>query len=446
MIMSPSSKPNPLTTFLSESPAGRRSANGAIPICLPSKPALVASERVSMLQSPPSAAKDAIKQLGCLASVSSNTLPVQRALQPVDVNLSKSSRHRALPTKRPSSPRKVRSTSNAGVGARSKSPELATPTPSSAPLIFKGDRISVKIPQKLPAPRLTPHSSPYEDLVAHLARHNLFIESQQVEQYSIAPDFLLQQYLELAHLGKCSLYHQTRNFLFANRDTITAHVVPGQTLPSSVPLDVTPLVTELQVPPTHLLAVHSDGEAATLYAVHGVVLALQCVSIPFLPASKDSQDGARVIKHMPVLALRMPAPQHFETTLRWLYSQSATSLLQELLPLKHILAVLAKRRPCGSAVEGKDVEASAAALSTADLVQAMSSLPMRTFLEHLQTIQAVWKNGVALGIVAWNFWAQLDNAWNLLVVAMVASKRKNARKSLAAASELTAQLESTRLD
>lgn len=443
MIMSSSSKPNPLSAFLSESPAGRRSANGAVPVRLPSKPALLAS--ASMLQSPPSAAKDAIKQLSYLASDSSTTLPVQRALQPVDVNLSKSARHRALPTKRPSSPKKVRSTSNTGVGARSKSPKLATQTPSSAPLIFKGDRISVKIPQKLPAPRLTPHSSPYEDLVAHLARHNLFIE-QQVEQYSIAPDFLLQQYLELAHLGKCSLYHQTRNFLFANREKITAHVVPGQTLPSSVPLDVTPLVTELQVPPTHLLAVHSDREAATLYAVHGVVLALQCVSIPFLPASKDSQDGAKVVKHMPVLALRMPAPQHFETTLRWLYSQSATSLLQELLPLKHILAVLAKRRPCGSAAEGKDVEASAAALSTADLVQAMSSLPMRTFLEHLQTIQAVWKNGVALGIVAWNFWAQLDNAWNLLVVAMVASKRKNARKSLAAASELTAQLESTRLD
>lgn len=337
----------------------------------------------------------------------------------------------------------------------------------SASVTLKGERISVKVPQKLPAPCLKPNSSPYEDLVAHLSRHHFFAEAQEVERSSITPDFFLTQYLESARLGKCSLYHQTFNFLDANRELIMEHVVPGQSLPESVPLDVTAWVDNFQRPPTHLLAVHSDTEAATLYAVHGPVLALQCVSVPFLPASKETLENGRTIKSMATLALRVPSLQHFNTVLRWLYSQSTTSLLQELLPLKHILTFLAKRSLSSRSSSRTPAESSSSSSSSPDtspkpktesidmsklsannLIEAMSTLSTKAFLDRLQTIQAVWKNGVGLGIVSWNFWTVLDNAWNLTINAMLVSKRRSHhyKVAMAAANEITAQLKSTRIE
>ena len=340
----------------------------------------------------------------------------------------------------------------AGSRSAAKANKLGSLLGHSASVTLHGERISVKVPQKLPTPRLKPNSSPYQDLVAHLSRHHFFAEAHEVERSSITPDFYLTQYLESARLGKCSLYHQTLNFLDANRDNIMARVVPGQQLPEHVPLDVTAWVDTFQRPPTHLLAVHSDSEAATLYAVHGPVMALQCVSIPFLPASSETRQCGKTIKTMATLALRVPSLPHFNTVLRWLYSQSTTSLLHELLPLEHILAYLAKRalstktqdRP---KVEGEGEGAEVAQLSTADLVEAMATLSTKHFLERLQAIQAVWKNGVALGIVSWSFWATLDNAWTLLVGAMAAGKRRSQLKLVSAtANELTAQLRSTRIE
>ncbi len=480
MIMSSPIKAEPLSAFLAASDQKRQ------------------AYKMPPLQKPavrPSAVELAIKQLDLnksdSKSASSAITTTSRPLQPLDVNLSKAARQEAstsrcspcsssspkLSSSRTPTARKVRSPSSKDITACSRSAAKASKPSSSllshstssttGAVTIKGERISVKIPQKLPTPRLKTLSSPYENLASHLARHHLFSESQQVEKYKIAPDDFLTQYLDLAHLGKCSLYHQTRDFLNANRDSIAAHVRPGELLPVTVPLDVSDLVSGLQVPPTHLLAVHSDNEGATLYAVHGVVLALQCVTIPFLPAYSDREENGKVIRDMATLALRVPAPQHFNTMLRWLYSQSPTSLLQELLPLKHIVTHLTQRnlaqRQSAPATKQEldtdlkteaDSNVDVSKLAPLDLVEAMSTMSTRTFLELLQTIQAVWKNGVAMGILSWGFWTQLDKAWNLVIGAMVASKRKSqykaalmkAASTMATANELTAQMESARIE
>ncbi|KAJ1031469.1 hypothetical protein NDA13_001862 [Ustilago tritici] len=476
--MSSPAKINPLAVFLSDSAKASSSKCGI------DSPASLKSSTTGKPSPRMTAAETAIRQLNLKSSEPTpsfiSLLPSSssRPLQPVDTNVCKAERQEAsrsrsssstpspkLSALRTSATKKVRSPSSKGVvsGTRSvaKVNKLGTVLGSTASVTLKGARISVKVPQKLPSPRLTPRSSPYEDLVAHLARHHLFAESKQVEQHSIPPDYLLTRYLDLAHLGKCSLYHQTSTFLHANGETITAHVKPGQSLPVSVPVDVTALINTLQVPPTHILAVHSDNEEAKLYVVHGLVLALQCVSIPFLPASNDRQEGMKVIKDMATLTLRVPSLQHFDVILRWLYSQSTTSLLHELLPIKYIVAYLTrrsitKRRASALASDINKQESAAIAdvdvskLSTLDLAEAMSTMSTKTFLELLQTIQGVWKNGVALGIVSWNFWTQLDNAWNLIIGAMVASKRRSQLKmaavTAATANELTAQLQSTRIE
>nr|QBH67472.1 hypothetical protein UE_1406 [Ustilago esculenta] len=442
----------------------------------PPKTDSTVSGSVNKLAVIPCSVEQVIRQLDLRHDDKTASMPssasTSRPLQPVDLNIGKAARQQApasrsnSSTSKPSttraSTRKIRSPSirDAAAGSHSaiKATELGSLLAHSASVTIKGDRISVKVPQKLPTPRLKPNSSPYEDLVAHLSRHHFFVEAQEVERNSITPDFFLTQYLESARLGKCSLYHQTLNFLEVNRVNIMANVLPGESLPESVPLDVTCWIESFQRPPTHLLAVHSDSEAATLYAVHGQVLALQCVSIPFLPASKESQENGKTIKNLATLALQVPSLQHFNTMLRWLYSQSTTSLLQELLPVKHIVIYLAKRSLANRRITPDSAEAADAeiqvpnvsTLSANDLVEAMSTMSTKAFLELLQTIQAVWKNGVALGIVSWNFWTVLDNAWNLVIGAMVACKRKGQRKVVAAAAatakELTAQLKSTRIE
>ncbi|SPO32372.1 related to clp1, essential for A-regulated sexual development [Ustilago trichophora] len=465
MIMSPASQTafHPHTTKASSFSCGSSARNMSSSKTTVKIPSSVCNK----LTSAPCAAMVAVKQLDKKPSPS----PLSSArspLQPVDVNLSKVDRQQAsrsrcsssapsskITTSRPPT-KKVRSPSSKDVATGSQSANKANKLGfllgHSASVTLKGERISVKVPQRLPTPRLKPNSSPYEDLVAHLSRHHFFAEAQEVERSSITPDFYLTQYLESARLGKCSLYHQTLNFLDANRDNIMASVIPGQSLPESVPLDVTAWVDTFQRPPTHLLAVHSDSEAATLYAVHGQVLALQCVSIPFLPASKESTENGKTIKNMSTLALRVPSLQHFNTILRWLYSQSTTSLLQELLPLQHIITYLAKRPLAATTASKSPVSddkpsLDVAKLSPNDLVEAMSTMSTKTFLELLQTIQAVWKNGVALGIVSWNFWTVLDNAWNLIIGAMIRSKRRSQIKGVSAsANEIVAQLRSTRIE
>ncbi len=372
------------------------------------------------------------------------------------------------------SPRKIRSPSSkdlsADIRSAAKASKAGSIFSSSASVTLKGERISVKVPQRLPTPRLKPNSSPYEDLSAHLSRHHFFAEAQDADRHSITPEFFLENLSRDRASRQVQSLPPDRGLPQRQQSFHHDQSDPGQPLPDTVPLDVSAWVDSMQRAPTHLVAVHSDNEAATLYAVHGPVLALQCVSIPFLPASKETHQNGVTTKHMPTLALRVPSVQHFNTILRWFYSQSTTSLLHELIPLKHIVTYLTKRslaRRHSTSADAVKTESAPAVdvtrLSQVDLVEAMSTLSTKSFLDRLQTIQAVWKNGVALGIVSSNFWSALDNAWNLLIAGMIASSKRKARlpgsgvitskteveedsKATAKANELTAQLQSTKLE
>ncbi|KAJ9478863.1 hypothetical protein PHBOTO_002367 [Pseudozyma hubeiensis] len=457
MMMAPSFQPEPLTGIGSSS---SRSVGGGFSKGAQTKP----SSRVC-------ATDLAVKQLLQRRSTSTSASSVasaSRPLQSVDINIPKSgirssttSSRTVTPTSSPklesrrNPTKKVRSSSSSSSSALhsiARTNKLGSIIGSTASVTLKGERISIKVPQKLPTPLLKPNSSPYEDLVAHLSRHHFFQEAQQLEQQRVTPDYYLTQYLETARLGKSSLYHQTEIFLNANKQFFLSKVVPGQSLPETIPVDVTEWVNMAQRTPTHLLAVHSDREAATLYCVHGLVLALQCVSIPFLPGVKESQEGGRVVSHMPTVALRVPSVQHFNTIVRWLYSQSTTSLLHELLPFQHIVTYLTRKQ-----LSSTPPSSTTPHLSSADILSAMSTLSTRHFLQRLQHIQAVWKNGVALGIVSWSFWSTLDHAWNLTIRAMIASPATNRRtavslkhvtddEGVAKDNELTEKFQSTKIE
>ncbi|GAC98591.1 hypothetical protein PHSY_006185 [Pseudozyma hubeiensis SY62] len=460
MMMSP---PLQLEPFAGIGTCASRSVVSGFSKSAPTKP----SSRVC-------AADLAVKQLLQQKSTplsASSVASASRPLQSVDVNIPRSgiqpttntSSTTVTPTSSPKvgsrriSTKKVRSSSSSSSSALhsiARTNKLGSTIDATASVTLKGERISIKVPQKLPTPLLKPNSSPYEDLVAHLSRHHFFQEAQQLEQQRLTPDFYLTQYLETAHLGKSSLYHQTETFLNANKQLLLSKVVPGQALPETIPVDITEWVNMAQRTPTHLLAVHSDREAATLYCVHGLVLALQCVSIPVLPGVKESQEGGRVVEHMPTVALKVPSVQHFNTIVRWLYSQSTTSLLHELLPLQHIVTYLTCKQLSSKPPSSTTTIPT---LSSADILSAMSTMSTRHFLERLQHIQAVWKNGVALGILSWSFWSTLDHAWNLTIRAMIAcpSTRRRTAVSLkhvtddervARDNELTEKFQSTKIE
>ncbi len=123
---------------------------------------------------------------------------------------------------------------------------------------------------------------------------------------------LPRTYLETAHIGKCSLPpdeglpQRQQSFHHDQSD-------PGPTLAGHRPARCFGVGGFDAAGPTHLVAVHSDNEAATLYAVHGPVLALQCVSIPFLPASRRrTRTGLRPSTCPPSRCARSlrPALQH----------------------------------------------------------------------------------------------------------------------------------------
>lgn len=293
--------------------------------------------------------------------------------------------------------------------------------------IKQKERISLRIPQSLPAPQLQPNSSPHDDLVGHLFRHNFLQEAREAHDTTMPAAYMLDAYLRLGQSDSSDMLKQSQQFLNQHQLEISKCLRPGAATPTSVSIDIS---EDLLHPiPTHLLAVYASDEVSTIFAVHGLVLSLQCISIPFFSQSTTMLVDGKQVRNFPLMGLCIPHPKHFAAMLRWFYTQSTTTLFQGLLPLQHIVRYLTlrtlKNKAQSRKVTSRLIDVSS--YSTSDLAEALSVLPTKTLLAVLQKIQAFWKNGVALGVFATNFWAQLDKSWELVISAMVMAKKQ--RKS-----------------
>lgn len=183
-----------------------------------------------------------------------------------------------------------------------------------------------------------------------------------------------------------------------------------------------------------------------LLPIHSLPYVLQCVSLPALPpADSTSTTGT---KELPVVSVRVPRPDAFSMTHRWIYNHDSAMLLRTLIPAQvPLTGVLKVTTSSPSSFEARPDEgrqgtsASARAIfqHIVDHLQTnagvTSSLPAglhrkRTeLLTHLEKVQAAWSNGLAIGVAPNLYWKTLERAWELLLgpLLLVLEEQKRAK-------------------
>lgn len=344
----------------------------------------------------------------------------------------------------------------------------------------------VKLPLKLPRPQLQILSDPYKDLNLHLRRHGLYTEAQTFAQAKIPTDYILHAYMT-AMCGPTGLFEQTSQFLSRQQEEVARQMArselqrektdPCAKLPEALLLDVDTLDQAAEkdgVTPTHVFAIHpctttnkTDGETAAssssssksprkdgmLLPIHAMPYVLQCASLPALPSITPSTTTG--IKEVPIVSLKVPQPQDFPLTHRFIYDHDATELMCNLLPISWITSTLNRENALNVNEGGdsrqddqtsqqqqpEDLEQSSSrssSLATSDpivasspetephpsnftvahTVHTLSQLQVIDLLRHAQTIQACWANGVAIGLLSELYWQTLDRAWNLVIASL----------------------------
>ena len=291
-------------------------------------------------------------------------------------------------------------------------------------------KVNLRIPQRLPMPSLQVVSSPHDNLVSHLERHGLSREAAGIHDSNLPVDYLLAGYVFMGQTEASSLYEQVASFVPRFKDQLQSQIGGTGQLPTSFKLDLHRDSCGTSLPPTHLFAVHKDSTRASLFAGHAMVLALQCCSIPFLPAVPEPTTPSSA-RTLPVVRLVVPHPELFHITYRWLYDQESGSLFRSLIPTVFVARYLATKK----VEQGEQ--------SIHSVAGALSNLSTRELLGRLQLIQGVWKNGAALGILSTCYWSQLEKAWEYVVAALVLARKRKA--STVKVEEARADLEYTSL-
>ncbi|SPO36808.1 uncharacterized protein PSFLO_02279 [Pseudozyma flocculosa] len=324
---------------------------------------------------------------------------------------------------------------------RVSSPPAAVSSPRPNGAICQ-DRIALTIPQRLPRPPIQVISNPHLDLAQHLRRHGLEADAKAVQTSGMPGDFLLDAYLEAGRMGKSNLHQQTADFVPRLRNQIQAQVQQGAKLPASLQLDTTLDSCGSYLPPTHVLAIFSGTDETILVAAHDLVLALQCTSIPFLPPVVRGRKPSEA--RLPVVPLCLPHPSAFDSVHKWLYSPDSPCLFEDLIPMAFVVRLLAT---LSNERYQRDELASLSLLEMDNVGArlkvslALSYLATSTLLDVLKRIQAVWKNGAAMGITSLRFWGQLDKAWESVLGALVEAKRRKAALAASGADKAADALE-----
>lgn len=209
--------------------------------------------------------------------------------------------------------------------------------------------------------------------------------------------------------------------------------LPSSHLPSSMPRaslggSMTIPLRSAPVPttsyPSHILALSSSkaqSDTVLLFPVHAIVLASHCSSLPRLPAS-TSQVSASAIA-LPVLPLKVPAPNTFAILHSFMYTHRLDSVLKALIPVPPTFAT--------SSLNHQMIKAT---LGAGPNLHQLSVFMFQSAGGNLQTLTAyagqvkdLWQNMVALGLFDPELWNALDLAWEVtlgaLNLAQAASKK-----------------------
>ncbi|PFH49907.1 hypothetical protein AMATHDRAFT_86130 [Amanita thiersii Skay4041] len=160
--------------------------------------------------------------------------------------------------------------------------------------------------------------------------------------------------------------------------------VPNSSLPQELEVEMTSESELVRASaPTHMLAVYSPSVAGktkvVLYPSHQLVLNAHCSHLPALPAPPTLATSATSLR-LPVVPLRLPAPEAFPLLHSYLYTKRADILLTALAPVN---------------------ESDGVSLSRAATL-----------------IRGIWQDTCALGVVDTALFNTLDSAWARIMSAI----------------------------
>ncbi|KAM0754522.1 hypothetical protein T439DRAFT_321564 [Meredithblackwellia eburnea MCA 4105] len=170
--------------------------------------------------------------------------------------------------------------------------------------------------------------------------------------------------------------------------------------------------------PSHVLAIRTvDSPRTLLLPVHGLLWASKSPALAILSSSPGLQPPSDHLdpditygpNELPVLQITLPSSSTISILNQYLYTSSRTRLLSSLLP-SHLPA------------------------TSFDIVQSLSHLPPSSLLSSINRVHGLWQNVVALEMADEGVWDTMDQAWTVLVAALIARERRTSAASTAAPS------------
>ncbi|KAJ7618608.1 hypothetical protein FB45DRAFT_981190 [Roridomyces roridus] len=197
--------------------------------------------------------------------------------------------------------------------------------------------------------------------------------------------------------------------------------IPKSHLPSTLTVPLRATSAAHPSYPTHVLAVTSSksrSEPASLFPVHGVVLAAHCAKLPRLP---PAQHGSRSSATLPVLPFSLPSPQAFTILHPYMYTHRLDAALAALLPLPPAFLETLAPGPSADAPHARV----SAALSSRSAIHALAAHlaasaggSLSALMAHAGHVKELWQDMVALGLYDAELWDALDLAWEVVLAAL----------------------------
>lgn len=358
---------------------------------------------------------------------------------------------------------KENSGESANIGVPSVKQEIASPQEPSFTNVKR-------LPLRLPQAPLRFISNPRDDLPEHLYRHGLAEDAMNFAMAKgITVDFALSKWVQHSGSeGANGLLKMTCWLMDTFQDNIKEQLSQAQAKNQALPRQFTiptanlnrkiqegnALGENLSLPPSHVLAIHSNQASAgeengMLIPCHAMLYVLQCVSLPRFGESTvtmETYDNNGSSQSFPVVPILVPRPKEFVLLHQFIYTRDASALLMALLPLWQIVQRVEQKitlqhqfantslndnASYGSSLpvftntilgtEGS-VQLFSKKSASQHAIEFLSDQPAHDLFSIAYRINAVWANGVAIGLTDVSFWNALQTGWTLIITALACKK------------------------
>ncbi|KAM0746305.1 hypothetical protein T439DRAFT_384310 [Meredithblackwellia eburnea MCA 4105] len=184
----------------------------------------------------------------------------------------------------------------------------------------------------------------------------------------------------------------------------------SQSVPAKLTCHLPPSINSIKSTlPSHVLAIRTgDSPRTLLLPVHGVLWAAKSPALAILSSSPGLQPPSTHLdpkvtyeaNELPVLQMTLPSSSTIPILNQYLYTSSRTRLLSSLLP-------------------------SPLPATSFDLVQSLSHVAPSNLLRSINRVHGLWQNVVALEMADEGVWDAMDQAWTVLVAALIVRERRN---------------------